>query len=350
VSEIGNHISVQRWQRWLQNPSSLELQDMDTLQNLHLQYPWMSKTYKLLAYLSKKENLSTFSHWNQYAALTSSNNHELFDLIHGIESTPASTLLENIPWVDNPASEISKAPDMVETVVDSTPSHSLADLVMEEEKTPVAPLPLEEDWAPIPLITLEVLIPEEKEVVHVETAVHISAEIETAESPVDLGELGNDIMSKAISSSIELEVSEAHQGEFQTDTSSTLETQNTIPSEQLDWEDDYLNFIAGAIGERTQDSPALQKTDEPEKDVISQFIQKEPQITRGRLLDFEVGNMAKESLEEDYNLVTETMAKLYIKQGKIEKARKAYKKLIELFPEKSIYFATQLKNLNKKNQ
>ncbi len=348
MSEIGNHISVQRWQLWLQNPSSLELQDMDTLQNLHLQYPWMSKTYKLLAYLSKKENLSTFSHWNQYAALTSSNNHELFDLINGIESTQASTLMEDIPWVDNHESEISKTPDKAETVVDSMAPNSLADLVMEEETMPVAPLPLEEDWTPIPLITLDVLTPEEKEVVHVETAVQISIERETLESPVDLGELGHDIMSKAISSSIELEVSEPIVPEQKEKTIAT--SSHVDPDQKVDWEDDFLNFIAGAIGERTPDSSPSQKTEDPEKDVISQFIQKEPQITRGRLLDFEVGNMAKESLEEDYNLVTETMAKLYIKQGKIEKARKAYKKLIELFPEKSIYFATQLKNLNKKNQ
>ena len=45
-----------------------------------------------------------------------------------------------------------------------------------------------------------------------------------------------------------------------------------------------------------------------------------------------------------------SLAYSFFQQGKIEKARKTYKKLIELFPEKSIYFATQLKNLNKKNQ
>jgi tetratricopeptide (TPR) repeat protein len=41
------------------------------------------------------------------------------------------------------------------------------------------------------------------------------------------------------------------------------------------------------------------------------------------------------------------MAQLYARQGKLDKARKAYKKLIELYPEKSIYFAAQLKNLDK---
>ena len=34
-------------------------------------------------------------------------------------------------------------------------------------------------------------------------------------------------------------------------------------------------------------------------------------------------------------------------QGKFDKAKKAYRKLIELYPEKSVYFAAQLKNLDK---
>jgi hypothetical protein len=50
---------------------------------------------------------------------------------------------------------------------------------------------------------------------------------------------------------------------------------------------------------------------------------------------------------EDPSLVTETMARLYAKQGQIGKARKAYKLLAMKNPAKSTYFAAQLKKLNK---
>jgi Tfp pilus assembly protein PilF len=42
------------------------------------------------------------------------------------------------------------------------------------------------------------------------------------------------------------------------------------------------------------------------------------------------------------------MAKLYATQGKTDRARKAYKRLIELHPEKKIHFENQLKVLNQR--
>jgi hypothetical protein len=54
---------------------------------------------------------------------------------------------------------------------------------------------------------------------------------------------------------------------------------------------------------------------------------------------------AKQSLVEDTSLVTETMAKIYAQQGQMGRARKAYKLLALKYPEKSVYFAAQLKKL-----
>jgi hypothetical protein len=82
-----------------------------------------------------------------------------------------------------------------------------------------------------------------------------------------------------------------------------------------------------------------------QRDLIDRFIQGNPQIARGKSGDYPTGNLAKDSLEEDFSIVTETMAVLFAKQGKLDKARKAFRKLMEQHPEKSIYFAAQLKNL-----
>lgn len=86
---------------------------------------------------------------------------------------------------------------------------------------------------------------------------------------------------------------------------------------------------------------------EIQRKLIDRFIQLEPRITPGKAEDYLTGNIARTSVEEDLNIVSETIAELYVKQGKIDRARKAYKKLIEIYPEKSIYFAARLKNLDK---
>ncbi len=96
-------------------------------------------------------------------------------------------------------------------------------------------------------------------------------------------------------------------------------------------------------------SKRIQSTDYEthKRDLIDRFIRQEPRIARGKTTDYTPGNIAKDSVEEDHLPVTETMAQLYARQGRLDKARKAFKKLIELHPEKSVYFAAQLKNLDK---
>lgn len=57
--------------------------------------------------------------------------------------------------------------------------------------------------------------------------------------------------------------------------------------------------------------------------------------------------MAKLSVKEDDDLITETLAKIYAQQGNIEKAIKAYNKLSLKYPEKKVYFASQIRELEK---
>ncbi|MDZ4823460.1 MAG: tetratricopeptide repeat protein [Flavobacteriales bacterium] len=84
-----------------------------------------------------------------------------------------------------------------------------------------------------------------------------------------------------------------------------------------------------------------------QQQLIDRFIRMEPKITPGKADEYLTGNIARTSIEEDISIVSETIADLYVKQGKMDRARKAYRKLMELYPEKSIYFAARLKNLDK---
>src|SRR5690606_14884508 len=57
---------------------------------------------------------------------------------------------------------------------------------------------------------------------------------------------------------------------------------------------------------------------------------------------------AKESLSEEALPVSETLAKVYALQGNFPKAISAYEQLSLKYPEKKIFFAIQIKELQKK--
>lgn len=85
----------------------------------------------------------------------------------------------------------------------------------------------------------------------------------------------------------------------------------------------------------------------PEKvELIDKFLANNPRIIPSR--DFmSTDSAAMHSvLSDEDELFSETLAKIYIKQGYFEKAIFAYEKLCLKYPEKSIYFAGQIEKIN----
>jgi hypothetical protein len=82
-------------------------------------------------------------------------------------------------------------------------------------------------------------------------------------------------------------------------------------------------------------------------DLIDKFIKEEPRIARPKTEFFNPVNMAKQSVADDITFVSETLAKIYVLQGNYAKALNAYENLRLKYPEKRLYFATQIKNLRK---
>ena len=91
-------------------------------------------------------------------------------------------------------------------------------------------------------------------------------------------------------------------------------------------------------------------TSEEPGDIIEKFIREEPRITPSRSAFYSPVNMAKQSILEHNDLVSETLAKIYGQQGNYEKAISAYEKLSLLHPEKSTFFAALIQELKQKQK
>jgi len=84
------------------------------------------------------------------------------------------------------------------------------------------------------------------------------------------------------------------------------------------------------------------------EEIIERFIREEPRISPPRASFFSPSEYAMKSNSDDTDIVSETLARLYLEQGNSSKARMVYEKLSLLFPEKSSYFAALIEKTGNK--
>jgi hypothetical protein len=87
-------------------------------------------------------------------------------------------------------------------------------------------------------------------------------------------------------------------------------------------------------GQSSEEAAELSK-----EQIIEKFIRENPSISRPKAEFYNPINVAQHSVVDQENIVSETLAKIYLKQGHIEKAIKVFEKLSLKYPEKSSYFA-----------
>ena len=102
------------------------------------------------------------------------------------------------------------------------------------------------------------------------------------------------------------------------------------------------------LSEEVKKKPALSAEPKKTDEIIERFIKEEPIIKAPSAENLHNENMARRSAEDNYVLVTETLANIYIDQALYLKAIEVFKKLILKYPEKKSYFATRIQELENK--
>ena len=98
-----------------------------------------------------------------------------------------------------------------------------------------------------------------------------------------------------------------------------------------------------------EETKNLSNSKKPNSDLINKFIQENPKLKPSKSI-VKYDNKENLSSQITYTseaLMTETLAKVYLQQNNYQKALQAYKILSLKYPEKSVFFADQIRAINK---
>ena len=102
-----------------------------------------------------------------------------------------------------------------------------------------------------------------------------------------------------------------------------------------------------------EEIPVIDQVDRPQNDqnhhLISRFIKEDPGPIRPDRETSLKGDVSLDSIREHDGFITDTLAKIYVKQGLYAKAIYAYERLSLKYPEKSAYFAAQIEKIRNIN-
>ncbi|MFT6323275.1 MAG: hypothetical protein ACJAWO_000827 [Halieaceae bacterium] len=114
---------------------------------------------------------------------------------------------------------------------------------------------------------------------------------------------------------------------------------------------DWLTILDQDRLKNWRDKDASENTESgpTENDIIDSFLQKDTNVISptNDNIEFTPSNLARLSIVDDEDFVTETLADIYLTQGNLPKALSAYNKLLLKYPKKKTYFAARIDKIER---
>jgi hypothetical protein len=324
---------------FIENPSLITANDVDSLKNLANEYSYSETLQLLYLYAVSKHADMKFDEALTSTAYRITNRERILELLG--EPTENVFVQEE---ADTPTAEISAV--TTETIVETQAPEV-------EQEAPVIEFvdePAIQDEIVAPTRTSEEIDPLEELMYHT-TATALEQDYLAAqgiEAATDPETAETDPETTAINDEKETEVS----------TSRSVEEEKkeitTIP------EDSKMSFTSWLHQNHTTEpkkeisSEHKHKVVNPDKqsfvgeEIIDRFIETQPSISKPTAEFYSASKKAKESLDASRNPVSETLAKIYEAQGNYQKAIHVYHQLILNYPEKKSLFAPRIEELKNK--
>ncbi|MCA4777612.1 tetratricopeptide repeat protein [Empedobacter stercoris] len=376
------------------HPYEVEKSDIPLLKKEVEKYPYFYTLRALLLYGLKKENHPSFEDYLNKTSIQSSNR---VDLYHYINSEPIKKETETIPLII----EDEKVEELVENKINSEVSsdESTAKIVEQNnDTTEVTDENIEENREQF-VNNTEIISKDNSDNVN-EDIVDEMIENDTEESELrtdhvvdiisedelnEVAEITNEVVEISTSKEDKTSINDIANAVQQTSQIELIEN-NSVKNEVeilaetievIEESKPEVNDQKVEIGENNNSESTFSFTDwlkkvpsqsktqkeiEEEQEIaereikyklIDDFLEKNPKIVPMKKTDITPANTPSnfvQNTEEYSDLMTETLAQIYIEQKKYDKAIKAYKILILKYPEKNSLFANRIKEIeNLKN-
>lgn len=345
------------------HPYEVEKSDIPLLKKEVEKYPYFYTLRALLLYGLKKENHPSFEDYLNKTSIHSSNRVDLYHYLNSEKiERPAKTKIEEDLNVDSSPLKIEDTVEEVSSVVEELKQEIIEDsepiVIKNKEKSEEVvensiPKEIESN------LTIEV---EEEEQIEDVQEIEVVSDKQISETELDI--------ENAIQQTSEIEIQELEQeNEIEENiVIKTIEQEQTFIEKEKEKEVIINNVETDSTHsfsdwlKRFPSQQKDQKTLEEEQEIaereikyklIDDFLEKNPKIIPMKKVDISPANTASNfarNTEEYSDLMTETLAQIYIEQKKYDKAIKAYKILILKYPEKNGLFANRIKEIeNLKN-
>ncbi|WP_432714639.1 hypothetical protein [Pedobacter sp.] len=298
-------VNKERLSLLLAKPQLVEQQDVSFLEELSLQFPFFEPLHLLLA-KAKPEQSAALT-----AATLHANGAVLYKILQQAETTP--TFNFDVPRVAEKETDAEPAPVVNNELIEDA-------FVLEEETVKEAP-------AEQKLSTV------------------IEESVKTGDDPISVSNYNDDSLPYTFLWWL-AKTRKAYEAEVQP---YAVVKKNKVSELQQQYVEHIFHIQSPFNAEELlNNTPEAKNTDPKETEIIDSFLKRAPQISPPKPEQIDNENKAKKSAEDHNDLVSETLAKIYIEQMLYHKAIDTYHKLSLKFPEKSRYFADLIQSLEKK--